>query len=149
MFSSLVCLSSVNTASSISAGVTISCIAAKRSSGTAKLSYACFGFPHSATIVSINAMIFWFTSCAAKMASIILSSGTSFAPASIMMTFSLVEATVRARSDFSFCAAVGLNTNSPSTSPTCVEAVGPSNGISEIAVAMADPSIAVSSGEQS
>ena len=44
---------------------------------------------------------------------------------------------------------VGLITNSPSISPTIVDAVGPSNGISEIAVAIAEPSIAVSSGLQS
>ncbi|CUO35040.1 Uncharacterised protein [Dorea longicatena] len=99
IFSSLVCLSSENTATSISSGVTISLIAAKSSSGTAQLSYSCFGFPHSATIVSMNAITFWFNSCAAKIASIICCSGTSFAPASIIMTFSLVEATVKAISD--------------------------------------------------
>ena len=66
-----------------------------------------------------------------------------------MITFSLVDATVRARSDTAFCSAVGLITNSPSTSPTCVVEIGPSNGISEIVVAIAAPSIAVSSGEQS
>ena len=66
-----------------------------------------------------------------------------------MITFSFVDATVRARSDTAFCAAVGLNTNSPSTKPTCVVEIGPSNGISEILVAIAAPSIAVSSGLQS
>ena len=149
IFSSLVCLSSVKTASSISAGGTISLIASNSSSGTAQLVYSCFAFPHSATIVSINAMTFWFSSCAAKIASIIWASGTSFAPASIMITFSFVDATVSARSDTSFCAAVGLNTNSPSTRPTWVVEIGPSNGISEILVAIAAPSIAVSSGLQS
>ena len=84
-----------------------------------------------------------------KIASNITSSGTSFAPASIMITFSLVDATVNARSETSFCAEVGLITNSPSISPTIVDAVGPSNGMSEIAVAIAEPSIAVSSGLQS
>ena len=49
----------------------LSLILAKSSSGTAQLSYSCFCFPHSATIVSMNAMTFWFTSCAAKIASII------------------------------------------------------------------------------
>ena len=66
-----------------------------------------------------------------------------------MITFSLVDATVNARSETSFCAEVGLITNSPSISPTIVDAVGPSNGMSEIAVAIAEPSIAVSSGLQS
>ena len=74
-----------------------------------------------------------------KIASNITSSGTSFAPASIMITFSLVDATVNARSETSFCAEVGLITNSPSISPTIVDAVGPSNGMSEIAVAIAEP----------
>ena len=48
-----------------------------------------------------------------------------------VIAFSFVDATVSARSDTTFCAAVGLNTNSPSTSPTCVVEIGPSNGISE------------------
>ena len=80
------------------------------------------------------------------MASIILSSGTSVAPASIMITFSRVEATVRAKSEFSFSSSIGLNTSLPSTSPTCVAAIGPSNGISEIATARAEPSMATTSG---
>ena len=66
-----------------------------------------------------------------------------------MMTFSLVEATVNAMSDTSFCTAVGLNTSSPSTNPTCVVEIGPSNGMSEMLTAMAAPSMAVSSGLQS
>ena len=33
--------------------------------------------------------------------------------------------------------------------PTCVVEIGPSNGISDMVVAIAAPSIAVSSGEQS
>ncbi len=89
-----------------------------------------------------------FSSCAANIASSIISSGTSLAPASIIITFSLVEATVRARSDFSLCSEVGLNTNLPSTRPTIVEAVGPSKGMSDILVAIEEPIIAVSSGEQ-
>ena len=149
ILSSLICFSSVNTACSISAGGTISLIASNSSSGIAQLSYSCFGFPHSATIVSKKAMTFWFNSCAAKIASIMRSSGTSFAPASIIITFSFVEATVSARSETSLWAAVGLNTNSPSMSPTCVVDIGPSNGISEILVAREAPSIAVSSGLQS
>ena len=83
------------------------------------------------------------------MASIIICSGTSLAPASIMITFSLVEATVRAMSDTCFWSAVGLIINSPSIRPTCVVAQGPANGISEMLVAMAEPSMAVSSGLQS
>ena len=76
-------------------------------------------------------------------------SGTSLAPASIMITFSLVEATVRAMSDTFFWSEVGLMINWPSIMPTWVMAQGPSKGISEMQVAMADPSMAVSSGLQS
>ena len=70
------------------------------------------------------------------------------APASIMITFSRVEATVRARSLTCFWSAVGLMMNSPSIMPTWVVAQGPAKGISEMDVAMAEPSIAVSSGLQ-
>ena len=66
-----------------------------------------------------------------------------------MITLSLVDATVSSRSDTALCALVGLNTSSPSTIPTLVLAVGPSNGMSEIQVAIAEPSIAVISGLQS
>ena len=62
MFSSRFCFSSVKTAFSISSGVTISFIAANISSGIAQLVYSCFGLPHSATILSINWIIVWFTS---------------------------------------------------------------------------------------
>ena len=54
----------VNTATSISAGGTISLIAANNSSGIAQLSYVCFSFPTSATIFSINSIIVWLISCA-------------------------------------------------------------------------------------
>ena len=97
-------------------------------------------------MVSMNLITSWFTSWALKMASIMVCSGTSLAPASIMITFSRVEATVRAISDTFLCAEVGFTMNSPSMRPICVMAQGPSKGISEIAVAMAEPSMAVSSG---
>ena len=80
------------------------------------------------------------------MASIMVASGISLAPASIMITFSEVEATVRLRSPFFHCSCEGLIISSPSIMPTCVVAHGPSNGISEIDVAIAAPSIATSSG---
>ena len=50
---------------------------------------------------------------------------------------------------FSLCAAVGLMTYSPSTSPTKTPAIGPFHGISEMDSAIDAPSIAVISGEQS
>ena len=69
--------------------------------------------------------------------------------ASIMITFSAVEATVSARSETNCWSAVGFTINSPSIRPILVPAIGPSNGISEIDVATEAPSIAVTSGEQS
>ena len=66
-----------------------------------------------------------------------------------MMTFSAVLATVSARSETFFWSFVGLMMNFPSIRPTWVMAQGPSKGMSEIVVASAVPSIAVSSGEQS
>ena len=63
-----------------------------------------------------------------------------------MITFSLVEATVSCKSPSFHCFWLGLITNSPSTKPTCVMAHGPSNGISDIHVAIAAPSIATISG---
>ena len=83
------------------------------------------------------------------MASIILASGISFAPASIMMTFVEVDATVSCRSPSSHCFWDGLMMNSPSIMPTWVIAQGPSNGISEMQVAMELPSMATSSGRHS
>ena len=126
-----------------------STISFHKSSGVSTCSYSCFSFPHSSTIRSINLITSLFTSCALKIASIILSSGTSFAPASIMITFSAVEATVSARSETNCWSAVGFTINSPSIRPILVPAIGPSNGISEIDVATEAPSIAVTSGEQS
>ena len=69
-----------------------------------------------------------------------------FAPASIMITFCDVDATVSFRSPSSHCFCVGLMMNSPSMRPTCVMAHGPSNGTSDMHVAIDDPSIATSSG---
>ena len=81
--------------------------------------------------------------------SYISSSETSFAPASIITTFSAVPATVSSRRLFSLWAAVGLMMYSPSTSPTKTPAIGPFHGISEIDSAIDAPSIAEISGEQS
>ena len=58
-----------------------------------------------------------------------------------------MEATVSFKSDTDICASLGFIINSPSIKPICVVAQGPSKGISLIATAMAEPSIAVSSGE--
>ena len=78
-----------------------------------------------------------------------VSSGTSFAPASIMTIFSLVPATVRVRSVFALCSRVGLRTISPSTRPTAMPAIGPFQGISEIEIAIEVAIIPAISGELS
>ena len=79
----------------------------------------------------------------------ITSSVISFAPASIITTFSLVPATVTYISLFSLCSKVGLITYSPSTKPTTTAPTGPANGISEIEIAIDAPFIAHTSGELS
>ena len=81
------------------------------------------------------------------IASNITSSGTSFAPASTMLTASFVPATVKSISDASNSSTVGFNTNSPSIRPTITPAIGPSNGISEIDNDNDDPIIAEIAGE--
>ena len=53
------------------------------------------GCPCSAMISSCRAMISWLVSCAKRMAPRIMSSGTSLAPASTIMTASWVPATTR------------------------------------------------------
>lgn len=70
-----------------------------------------------------------------------------FAPASIMMTFSLVEA-VRSvsKSDTAFCARVGFTMNSPSIIPIRVMGTDRQTGCREMQVAIAEPSIATTSG---
>ena len=100
-------------------------------------------------MLDINLHIFLISSCAVFIASNITSFGTSFAPASIIVIFSSVAATVKVKSETSLCASVGFITICPSTNPTFTAAVGPPNGISEIASAAAAPIIAATSGELS
>ena len=83
------------------------------------------------------------------IASSIVSSGTSFAPASTISTASSVPETVRLIRDFSLSSAFGLMMKLPSTRPTCTEPVGPINGISDIESAKLEPSIASGSGATS
>ena len=97
----------------------------------------------------MNLTIFLFSSWPAMIASNIVSSSISLPPASIIATRSAVEATVRLRSDFSLCSRFGLITISPSTRPTLTPLIGPSHGMSEIAIAAETPIIAVISGLQS
>ncbi len=84
-----------------------------------------------------------------RIASSIVSSGTSFAPASIITIFSAVPATVSVRSVFALCARVGLRMISPSTSPTLIPAIGPFQGISEIEIAIDVAIMPAISGELS
>ena len=79
----------------------------------------------------------------------IVSLSISLAPASIIATRSEVEATVTAISLLALSASVGLITNLPSTRPTETPLMGPSQGISEIEIAIDTPIIAVISGRQS
>ncbi len=55
------------------------------------------------------------SSWALTMASYMMSSGSSLAPASIMMTFFSVAATVKSSWDLCFCSLVGFMTIWPST----------------------------------
>ena len=66
-----------------------------------------------------------------------------------MQIASLVPATVKCSSLTSFCSAVGLITNLPSTKPTITPATGPSNGIFDIPKHRDEPNNAVISGELS
>ena len=75
--------------------------------------------------------------------------GISSAPASIIVIFSCVPATVKRNLLCSLCSAVGFITILSSTYPTLTAAVGPPNGISDIASAAAVPIIAQTSGELS
>ncbi len=79
----------------------------------------------------------------------ISSSDTSLAPLSTMLMASFVPATVNSISVCSACSTVGFKTYSPLIRPTSTPAIGPSNGISEIANAKEDPNIAAISGVQS
>ena len=105
---------------------------------TANDLYSNFGLPISSFIFSMNLQIFLISLCPSFIASNITSSGTSFAPASIIAIFSSVPATVNVKSD----TFVGFITISPFTSPTFTAAVGPPNGMSDIDSAADAPIIA-------
>ena len=107
------------------------------------------GLPISATIPFIKATTSRLTSWPFIMASNITSSGISLPPASIIATKSAVEETVKSRVETARCSSVGLITISPSTMPTFTLEIGPSHGISEIAIAAETPMAAATSGLQS
>ena len=90
----------------------------------------------------MNSTIFFISSCANMIASRMVSSGTSFAPASTIMIASFVPDTTRCILLCSLCASDGLTTNCPSTMPISTDPVGPSQGISDIASATDEPIIA-------
>ena len=79
----------------------------------------------------------------------ISSSETSLAPDSTMLMAFFVPATVNSISVCCACSTVGFKTYSPFTRPTSTPAIGPSNGISEMARANEEPNIAAIAGEQS
>ena len=145
---SLVSLSASWTFSFIST-LKFSSIYSYTSWSTSKDLYSNFGFPISFWISEINSHIFLISLCASLIASNIVSSGTSLAPASIIVILFKVPATVNVKSLFSLCSSVGFIIIFPSTNPTFTAAVGPLNGISEIAKAQAAPIIAATSGELS
>ena len=66
-----------------------------------------------------------------------------------MQMTSSSAATVRCRSLFARCSAVGQTTISPSTSPTLTPAIGPFQGISEMVSASETPHMPAISGGQS
>ena len=82
---------------------------------TSKDLYSILGFPISAFMSEINLHTFLISSCPVFIASSILSSGNSFAPASIIAIFSIVPATVKSNSVFALSSSVGFITNLPST----------------------------------
>ena len=97
----------------------------------------------------MNSHNFLISTCAVSIASSIFSSGTSFAPASIIAILSCVPATVKVKSLWALCSTVGFIIISSFTKPTFTAAVGPPNGISEIESAADAPIIAATSGELS
>ena len=124
-------LSSVSSATLILSAAN-SLIASNNSGFTFLDSNTIFSFPISFWTSRINATIFLIASCPAAIASNILSSETSLAPASIMTIFSSVPATVKVRSLLLRCSRFGLITISSSTKPTLTPPIGPFHGISEI-----------------
>ena len=123
-----------------------SLISAYTSGSVANDLYSNFGFPISFLISAIKLQIFLISTCACLIASNIISLEISSAPASIIVIFSKVPATVKVNLLFSLCAKVGLITILSSTYPTATAAVGPPNGISEIDSAADAPIIAHTSG---
>ena len=97
----------------------------------------------------INSHKFLISACATFIASSILSSGTSFAPASIIHIFVGVAETVKSNIDFSLWAKSGFNTISPSTIPTFTVPTKVSNGISDMLSAIDAPTDAGISGNTS
>ena len=79
------------------------------------------------------------------MASSAMSSDTSFAPASIIITPERELATTRSRSLFSICSYEGLTMNSSFMYPMRVAEIGPSNGMSEMVSAVEAPMMVVTS----
>ena len=82
-------------------------------------------------------------------AALSITSGISFAPASIMTIFSAVPQTVTSIWETARCSRVGLMITSPSIMPMLTPATVCLNGISEMATAMEAPFSAVTSGELS
>ena len=89
----------------------------------------------------MKASIFLISAWPVLMASIMVASSTSLAPASIITILSMLAASVRARSLWARCSLVGFSTICPSTRPTATPAMGPFQGMSDIAMASEAPFI--------
>ena len=108
--------------------------------------YSNFGFPISSLIVWMNSHIFLISTCAAFIASSIISFEILSAPASIIVIFSFVPATVAFILLFALCSQFGLIMIWLSTYPTATAADGPPHGMSDIANAADVPICAHTSG---
>ena len=97
----------------------------------------------------INPQSFLISTWAFLIASSIIPFGISSAPASIIVIFSSVPATVNLNLLFFLCSSVGFMIISSFTYPTWTAAVGPAHGISDIERAADVPIFAHTSGLQS
>ena len=111
----LASLSSSSNASASARSETVSSqTATVRSSSYERGTYVIDGFPNSLASSSWSSIIWRLTSCARSMASRTMSSDTSLAPASIMITPEREPATIRSSWLCSSCSYEGLTTNSRS-----------------------------------
>ena len=83
------------------------------SSDTLNTAGICFSFPQVRCMFCWNSTSRRISACPKRIASKTISSGSSFAPASTIMTASYEPATVKFKSESARCSSVGLMTNEP------------------------------------